>query len=148
MVNLSPHQYSSAESYVVARNKIISDLKASCSFDISARWAFKVVTWTEHMYRRPLLPSFLLLACQDDQWLRTCRFLASSLTEGRSFEAGATGTRSSPGKPSRWSEKWLEFVGDWENPNRSKALSKERASQIVANFMVAPRGGQLALEDV
>ena len=126
-------------SYKIRKNSYVARMKQTCAFDFRYRWAYKLTTWTEHLYRHKDAPSFLLVRSQDDEWLRTCRMLMGSFGAHRSLEGGSTGTRSSSGFPVRWGERWLEFIekegGGWENPNRSKSISKSRAYLLAANFL-------------
>ena len=89
---------------VIRRNAQVAKLKHDRKLDFLDRWSLKLATWVEHLYRHQESPSFLLLQCKNDVWLRTCRFLAGS----DSIEAGVTATRASPGFPWRWGEKWIE----------------------------------------
>ena len=150
MVPLPALLHDTAASYKIRKNRLIAQLKASCSFDVRERWAVRLASWTEHVYRNKTCPSYLLLQCQDEAWLRTCRILIGSFGSHRTLDAGATGTRSSSGLPMRWGDKWLEFVGNqhdgWENPTRNKSLTKQRAATLRQIFLSSDSRG-LALED-
>ena len=130
--------------YMGRRNAAVARFKCACDFEFRFRWAYKLTTWVEHLYRNQECLPFILVKCQDDMWLRTCRLLAGGLESSRSLDAGATNTRTAPGAPSRWAETWVDFMqnldGGWENSQRSKACSKERASILAANFLRRPSG--------
>ena len=47
--------------------------------------------------------------------------------------AGATGTRTGPGKPIRWGERWVDILVEAsgiENPLRDKEATRERTSHL------------------
>ena len=83
--------------------------------------------------RHPDLPAAVLLSVQDDLWVQTMRSSRS-----RSLLSGATGTRSGPGKPARWAERWVEALKvahGTDNPKRDKAKTLERAKFVMNSFL-------------
>ena len=86
----------------------------------------------EHIRRHPETPGAIVLGVQEDLWLDTLRFLHA---------AGGTGTRTGPGKPIRWGERWIQLLvenGGVDNPDRDKALTRERAT-ILETILVHGR---------
>ena len=78
---------------------------------------------------------FSFLHAQDDEWLRQRRLEIGNFGASRSLISGETGTRSGAGFPHRWGVGWVEHVGGvgddgWENPARSKRLTRQRAGLI------------------
>ena len=124
--------------FVRRRNSLVSSFKRENKIDIRARWALKLVTWVEHVFRHRERPAFSLLACQNDDWLRTQRALAGNMSGNRGLDAGATSTRSGRGAPIRWGSHWIEFIQQlhgWGNLSRDKQQSCLRASSLDAQFI-------------
>ena len=128
---LRPSLDDSAATFSKRRNAAIARLKASHKLCVRSRWAFKLVTWMEHLHRHKDSVAFKLLGVQDDECLRTCRYLAGS----QSLDAGATGTRAGRGYPLRWGAVWIEAVGlkcgGWENARRDKKLTASRVASLL-----------------
>ena len=133
--------------FVVRRNKFVAEQKSLARIDISLRFAYKCVTWVDHLARHLESVQSQLLECQGDSWLRDQRQLMNS----QSLFAGATGTRAQAGFPKRWGERWVDFLGDaggWDNPSKSKRISTERAQILRAHFMKPASAEAPALLDV
>jgi len=97
---------------------------------VRQEWALSLVRLLEHLQRHPELPAAQLLNVQGDLWLQAMRALCWDASRDVSLRAGATRTRTGPGKPTRWSESWIEALKSEhgvDNPTRSKKLTKQRA---------------------
>ena len=78
------------DAFVIRRNAEVANFKRAGKVDIRFRWAMKLATWVEHIYRHPECLAFSILACQNDEWLRLQRALAGGFSRFRNVEAGAT----------------------------------------------------------
>ena len=138
----------SKDEYVIRRNKEIARVKADVKFCIRTRYCNKLVSWVMHLHRHKDLPSFLILQCQNDEWLRARRERIGRFGKSRSIDAGETRTRQHSGYPLRWATGWYEalaFQGHgWENSNRDKELITTVA-QLLYSVVWKP-SGRLALE--
>ena len=107
--------------------------------EVRRRWAYKVVTWIEHLRRHPDTVGCRFSEIQNDEWLRSQRLSVGMFGISRSLEAGETRTRSGAGYPIRSGANWLEALskdGGLRNPERSKSVSKANAD-ILFQFMFA-----------
>ena len=151
IVGLQPVSDDTAASFCTRRNRNLTYLKLEARVDVRFRFAYKVVTWLEHLTRHKDLPAYSFLISQTDEWLREKRYAAGSFGKSRNADAGATNTRTHPGFLVRWGSGWLEAMtsraGGWENARKSKATSKERAQLLVDLLLRKPRRGRLALDD-
>ena len=114
----------SPEEFCKHRNRIIANERHSVGLSVRRAWAGCLVRWLEHLRRHPETPSAMVFAVQDDLWMDTVRFL---------YAAGSTGTRTGPGKPIRWGERWVGLLEEScgiENPLRDKGLTRERTSLL------------------
>ena len=105
---------------------------------MNMEWSLSLVRWVEHLQRHPDLPADVLLSVQDDLWVQTMRFFSWTPSRPRSLLSGATGTRSGPGKPARWAERWVEALKvshGTDNPERDKAKTLERAKFVMNSFL-------------
>ena len=85
------------------------------------------------MRRHPATPASFLITVQDDLWIQTVRALNMRAMSFEGFLAGATSTRSGPGKPIRWADGWLSALeAEWgvDNLTRQKNLTKQRAEYV------------------
>ena len=115
------------------RNHLASILKREVGAEVRRRWAYKVVTWVEHLRRHPESLGCTFLEIQDDSWLRSQRLKVGKFGGSRSLESGETATRAAAGYPIRFASKWLEALsadGGLTNPERSKTLSKANAHRL------------------
>ena len=79
----------------------------------------------EHLFRHPDCVGLLCLEVQDSAWLRSRREHMGG--------TGATGTRSGPGSPTRFTDTWFEplkLSGCFDNLTRSQKQSKESANLL------------------
>ena len=101
-----------------------------------------------HLHRHKDLPSFLILQCQNDEWLRAQREKIGGFGKSRSIDAGATQTRQHSGYPLRWATGWYEALASrghgWENPSRDKGHRTTIAQ--LWHSVVWKTSGRLALE--
>ena len=129
-----------AKSFVLRRNSVVSDLKHNCGFDIRSRWAIRIVSWVEHMFRHQDRPSFQFLNVQTDPWLRERRREAGLSGPSRTLRGGATNTRHGPGAPLRWGNTWFEHIlfseTGWHNPTKMRSQTKFNAEFLRANFLL------------
>ena len=150
VVGLKPCLGETAESFVRRRNSAISRQKSAVKFDLRLRLAQRLASWVEHCRRHPQSPACLCLDAQDDSWLRERRVEMGRFSNSRTLHAGETGTRSGGGFPHRWGSGWVEFVGEselgWDNPTRSKCLTRQRA-EIIKNQFLSTASSQLAILD-
>ena len=123
IIFVQSRQDDTAASFVLRRNSLIAHIKSRNKLCIRSRWAFRLVSWEEHLYRHQDSFAFKLLVAQDDEWLRIQRLLSGS----PSVDAGTTGTRDGRGYPMRWGAGWLDAVGmacgGWENCDWDKTLT-------------------------
>ena len=101
-----------------------------------------MVSWVEHVFRHPESLAYQLLHVQDDEGLKTMRILVGRPGSGFNMFAGEAQTK-------RWGESWVDLVGrekGWDNPARSKALTKDRARLGIDNFILSASHHRLALE--
>ena len=99
--------------------------------------------------RHPTSPGTLLLLSQDDAWLRERRRAVGMFGQSRTESRGETRTMAGAGLPIRYGHKWIEYVdaeSGWNNPHKTKQLSKNRAELIRTQFLL-PISRQLALEN-
>ena len=138
IVGLHPDGGETVEEFCIRRSSAVKQKRQDVHFDIRKRWALKLTTWMEHVYRHPDDPAYALIQCQNDEWLREERREATTLHSARDEDAGLTRTRAGPGAPIRWGHQWVECVFisamGWNNESRSKAASRERA-EIVQIFL-------------
>ena len=150
VVGLRPDGSEDREAFAKRRNSAVASLKRETKFDVRARWALKLATWVEHMYRHPQKPAYQFIHVQTDDWLREQRRSIGKFGKSRSEDAGETATRAGPGTPHRWGSKWVEFVAEseygWQNPDKSKSDSRLRAELIRHNFLCRPARA-LAIRD-
>ena len=129
-----------ARSFVTRRNSVVASLKRDCSFDIRSRWAIRIVSWVEHMFRHQDRPSFHFLNSQTDPWLRARRREAGLSGLSRTLRGGATNTRCGPGAPLRWGNIWFEYIlfteTGWHNPTKDKSQTRLNADLLLENFLV------------
>ena len=92
------------------RTSEIAQLEESCHFDVRSRWALRLVSWVEHMFRHKSSPSFQFLDVQTDAWLRQQMREAGMSSTSGTVHGGATNTKSGPGNPLRWCHRWVEHV--------------------------------------
>ena len=81
--------------------------------------------------------------------VKTMRILVGRSGTGFNMFAGETQTRTAGIAPQRWAETWVDLVGrekGWDNPARSKALTKDRARLVIDNFILSASHHRLALE--
>ena len=132
-----PQADESAERFCRRRNRVVAGARGQWNLSIAQEWSLSLVRWVEHLKRHPAMPAALLLEVQCDLWLQTMRALRWTVSRDPSAFLGATGTRSGPGRPLRWSEDWLAKIDDHlglENGSRNKGLTRERAA-LVRTFM-------------
>ena len=136
------------DAYVIRRNRELARTMADVDFCIKSRYCNKIVSWVMHLHRHKDSPGFLLLQCQNDEWLRSQRERIGSFGKSRSLGAGETRTRTHSGFPLRWASGWYETLAScgqgWENPNRDKGCIKTNA-QLLHAIIWKPLGQQ-ALE--
>ena len=109
---------------------MVAQLSDRYDLRVSRQWALALVRWVEHLKRHQEMPAAMLVNVQTELWLETMRALRWTVSSHPSIQALGTGTRSGPGKPLRWSERWLDKLQQklgTENPERNKALTKQRA---------------------
>ena len=139
------------EAFCIRRNRATANAKASAGIDIKFRFAYKLATWLEHVYRHKAFPSYRMLQCQDNNWLRQRRRSVGKFGSSRSLDHGETATRSGPGPPLRWAGVWVEEMSDraggWENAARSKEISKSRALHLKQHYLCRSNRSRLALVD-
>ena len=149
IVGARPEDGQSKDSCCRARNGLIQKAKSEARIDLRFRFAYRVVSWVEHLSRHSSRPAFLLLNSQDDAWLRIRRLCVGKFGTSRSISSGETATRSGPGFPIRWASQWLDEVGcaggGWTNAERDSQVTKNRAHILRALFLTS--GGHLALQD-
>ena len=135
------------DGFVIRRNRAIAVARNEGGGSLRERWGLKLVSWVEHVYRHPESVACQLLQTQDDDWLRTMRILAGRTGVHHNMYAGETRTRTAGIAPQRWGENWVDFVRwekGWDNPARSKALTKARARLLVDNFILSTSSHRLA----
>ena len=74
-------------SFVIRRNAEVASFKREGKINIRARWALKLASWVEHIYRHPEQPAFALLDCQNDLWLWTMRALGGNRCDSNDVDA-------------------------------------------------------------
>ena len=107
IVAVKPESDETPARFCKRRNSMIAELKRDHGLCVRTRWALRLISWVEHMYRHPETFAFQLVITQDDEWLRMQR-----ASVGSSIFAGFTRTRAGPGCPLRWGTNWLEAVGE------------------------------------
>ena len=119
--------------YCKPRNQIVANHRDNENLSIKREWSLCIVRWLEHVLRHPTWPASLLVRAQDDLWLQTLRFLHVRASKYDSYSSGETGTRSCPGFPFRWSDKWLPVLQEatgLENPGKTKALTRKQGALV------------------
>jgi len=124
-----PATEESAEAFCRRRRREVKFQIVNGKGRLSDHWAFKTVTWLEHLARHPGCPASRLLQQQTPMWLETCRVLS-----GRSFyypsdSGGQTMTRSGRGQPTRYLSQWWDQI-EFENPDKDRGVSRLRAHQL------------------
>ena len=93
-----------AKKCVWGRPRVASE-RERAGLSVRSEWALSLVRWVEHMRRHPATPASFLITVQDDLWIQTVRALNMRAMSFEGFLAGATSTRSGPGKTNsvgRW----------------------------------------------
>ena len=125
------------EHFCRRRNRIVAFERNEARLCIRDDWALCLVRWVEHLMRHTDGPGGKLLTVQDELWIQTVRALHWTPSRDASLGSGATGTRLGRGRPIRWVGAWLDILRqshDLENPDRDKALSRQRAG-VVATIL-------------
>jgi len=133
IVGMMPTGDETAERFCRRRNRVVADCRKRFKLTISEAWALALVRWVEHLERHPEMPASVLLKAQTDLWLQTMRALRWTVSSDPMLLSGATGTRSGPGQPIRWSSKWLSWLQEehgTQNAFRSKTVTERRADFV------------------
>ena len=132
------------------RNLLASGLKRRVGAEVRRRWAYKVVTWIEHLRRYPDSIGCQFLGIQDDNWLRSQRLRVGMFGASRTLDAGETRTRSGAGYPIRFCANWLDKLSENEglcNPERSKSVSRANADALFELIFARKKGPLLSVMD-
>jgi len=133
ILRIQPLDAESARAYCIRRNRLTADIKQQCNINVRFRWCVRVTTWLEHLFRHPDGVGFVLLLVQDAEWLRSKREECRGSGVSRTIDAGEARTRAGPGAPLRFCDTWFERLksfGYFENPQRSREISKETANSL------------------
>ena len=135
IVKVFPSHGEDVDEFCRRRNRVVAAIKEEAKVCVTMRWCFKITTWLEHLHRHTDTIGHMFMTIQNDLWLRTMRCLVGGLARSWTTDSGATGTRASPGRPNRILGPWYDRLrqdGCFDNPERSKALSKEHATRLYA----------------
>ena len=149
IIKLHRNQSDTVEAFVINRNRAVARARDEGGVSLRERWGVRLVSWVEHVFRHPESLAFQLLHVQDDEWLQTMRILVGRSGGGFNMFGGETQTRTAGIAPQRWGEGWVDLVRrekGWENPARSRALTKARARLVIDNFILSVSQHRLALE--
>ena len=129
VVGVKLHEDESAEAFCRRRNRKVRSEIIEAQVRLSDHWAFKTVTWLEHLFRHPSCPAARLLQQQTPEWLETCRILSGRSSQYASDRAGITLTRSGRGPPIRYLSEWWRHI-EFSNPNKDVCVTRQHVLDL------------------
>lgn len=123
------HEDESAEAFCRRRIRKVKSEILEAGVMLSDHWAFKTVTWLEHLSRHPACPAARLLQQLTPEWLETCQILSGRSSQHASDRPGITLTRGGRGQPIRYLSAWWRMI-EFVNPHRDACFTRQHAFDL------------------